>query len=370
MSEVTPPPAAARRLLRWVGWIALVVVLVAGGGWWWRRSAFDPVVGTPLLALEAVKARQLYFNAGAYPWLKARRPELLPADALDVEGERVRGYVQAVKSPKLFRQLDRQHRFDALLLIGNPSEYRPLLDHLVATEDFRPEYVDHWAIILRRGAGRAWTLDDLAPVRARLARLDAAQRAAGLAEVAVRLVGLRRIDEARTLLDEAQALEDGSPTMWNARGVLHAQRGEWKEALAAADRALQGRFEPLSAVATKAQALYAMKKFGPAYELSRRLIERVPDDPGILFYHAKIAHEAHAYRAEIDALEHLIALAEAARRPTAGYRIYLGQAYAAVSDGRRAIEAFTRALADPDLPRDQREFAEETIRRIRSRADL
>lgn len=158
--------------------------------------------------------------------------------------------------------------------------------------------------------------------------------------------------------------------MWNGRAVWHSQRGEWKEALACADRALRGKFEPLSAVATKAQALYAMKEFSAAYDLSQKLVERVPDDPGILFYHAKIAHEAHAFRAEIEALEELIALAESARRPVAGYCIYLGQAYAAVSDGKRSIAAFTRALSDPELPEDQREFAEDNIQRIKSRTGL
>jgi tetratricopeptide (TPR) repeat protein len=188
--------------------------------------------------------------------------------------------------------------------------------------------------------------------------------------VAVRLTALRRGDEAKALLDEAEALEAQSPAMWNGRAVWHSQRGEWKEALDCADRALRGKLEPLSAVATKAQALYAVKEFSAAFDLSRKLVERVPEDPGLLFYHAKIAHEARAFRAEIEALEKLIALAEAARRPTSGYCIYLGQAYAAVSDGKRAIAAFTRALGDPELPKEQREFAADNIRRIKSRVDL
>lgn len=334
------------------------------------RRAVDPLLGTPMLALEAARGKSLYFNAGAHPWLKTRRPELLPADATDAESERVRGYVQAVENPKSFRQLDRHHRFDTLLLIGNPSEYRPLLDHLVEAKDFRPVYVDHWAMLFQRAATRAWEPADLSHLREKVASLSKADRATCFAETAVRLTALRRLDEADALLDEAESLDPKSPTMWNGRAVLHSQRGEWKEALTCADRALAGKFEPLSAVATKAQALYAIKEFSAAFDLSRRLVERVPEDPGILFYHAKIAHEAHAYRAEIAALEKLIALADAARRPTSGYHIYLGQAYAAVSDGERSIAAFTKALGDPELPKEQRDFAQENIRRIKSRTGL
>ncbi len=368
MSAPSTPkkPALSRRQ---IAVVSLGVFAVAG---WWMlaRRGGDPLVGTPMLALEAATGKSLFFNAAAHPWLKAQRADLLPAEAMAAEGERVRGFVQAVENPKQFRQLDRQHRFDALLLVGNPSEYRPLLDHLVEAKDFTPTYVDHWAILFRRGAERAWKVDDLAPWRQRLAKTGAAERAACLSEVAVRLTALRRGDEAKALLDEAEALEAQSPAMWNGRAVWHAQRGEWKEALDCADRALRGKLEPLSAVATKAQALYAVKEFSAAFDLSRKLVERVPEDPGLLVYHAKIAHEARAFRAEIEALEKLIALAEAARRPTSGYCIYLGQAYAAVSDGKRAIAAFTRALGDPELPKEQREFAADNIRRIKSRVDL
>ncbi len=366
-SAITPKNASRQRVLAWA--VAVCVGLVAGY-FAMSRRAVDPLLGTPMLALEAASGKAVYFNAAAHPWLKTRRPDLLPPDAVDVESERVRSYVQAVENPKAFRQLDRQYRFDTLLLVGNPSEYRPLLDHLVEAKDFQPVYVDHWAIVFQRGAKRAWEPADLAGTRERIAPLGNADRATCLAETAVRLSALRRLDEARALLDEAEGLDADSPTMWNGRAVLHSQQGEWKEALACADRALDGKLEPLSAVATKAQALYAMKEFSAAYELSRRLVERVPEDPGILFYHAKIAHEAHAYRAEIVALGKLIALAEAARRPTSGYHIYLGQAYAAVSDGEESIAAFTKALGDPELPKEQRDFAQENIRRIKSRTGL
>ena len=344
----------------WLGFGALALA-AAGAFFFWRDDRSDSLVTTPLLAIEAASGRALYFNGAAYPWLKARRPELLGGDP--------RAFAQAARNPTLFRQLDRERRFDALLLVGSAGEYRALLDHLLETKDFTPTYVDHWAIFFQRGAERAWRAEDFAPVRARLAALSGRERAQCLAELGAKLVALRRMEEARAFLDESQRLDAASPQAWNGMALLHMQRGEWKEAMACADRALGGRLEPLSAVATKTQVLYATKRFSEAYDLSCKLVEQLPDDPAILFKHAEICHQAHAYRAEIRALEKLISRAQDEQQPTSGYRIYLGQAYAGAGDAERSVAAFTKALADPELPEDQKEFARDNVARIKSRTE-
>jgi tetratricopeptide (TPR) repeat protein len=147
-------------------------------------------------------------------------------------------------------------------------------------------------------------------------------------------------------------------------------RGNWPDALLAADRALAIDKAHLAALSVKTQCLFATKRFNEAYDLSKQLVERLPDDPNILFKHAQIAHEAKAFKAEIDALDKLIARAEAEQRETTGYRMYLAQAYMAVSNGSKAIENFEHVLADPGLPQDQREFAQEGIKRIKARTGL
>jgi hypothetical protein len=96
----------------------------------------------------------------------------------------------------------------------------------------------------------------------------------------------------------------------------------------------------------------------------------MPHDPNLLFYHAKIAHEAHAYKAEIATLGELIKQADNVGLPIGGYQLYLGQAYAATGDAQRAVDAFMLALNDPTLPDDQRAFARENIARIKQRAGL
>jgi tetratricopeptide (TPR) repeat protein len=143
--------------------------------------------------------------------------------------------------------------------------------------------------------------------------------------------------------------------------------GQWKEAVTAADQALSIDSDFIPALACKAQSLYAMKYFSDAYNVSRKLIGELGDDPALLFYHAKIAHEARAYADEIRTLQKLITLAEEQKRPTSGYRVYLGQAYASDGQAEPALEQFAKALSDPELPKEQRTFASESAAMIRSR---
>jgi hypothetical protein len=77
-----------------------------------------------------------------------------------------------------------------------------------------------------------------------------------------------------------------------------------------------------------------------------------------------------AYKEEAKTLHQLIELAERSGQPTAGYRIYLAQAYASASDAQPAIDEFQRVLADPSISREQRTFAQETLAQIRSRSGL
>ena len=186
----------------------------------------------------------------------------------------------------------------------------------------------------------------------------------------MKLLTAREFTAARQVLEEAAQLDARLPEVWNGLAVWHLQRRAYAEAFTAADRALALDPEHLPSLATKSLLLYGTRQFSEAYALSSQLIARLPEDPNLLFYHAKIAHEAHAYTAEVEALKKLIARAEDEDRPLSGYQLYLGQAYVALGDGPGAIDAFMRVLNDPDLPQDQRDFARENISRIKKRTGL
>jgi tetratricopeptide (TPR) repeat protein len=326
----------------------------------------NPLLTTPVLALRELQAKSLFYNGPAWPWLRERRPDLLGEGERELNSPKVRSFTQAVQNPKLFRQLDRQERFDKLLLVGDPSQYRPLLEHLYETRDWAVVYVDHTSLVFQRGAASPWQGGQVDAAMAKLGASSSRERAAFLALTAGRLVALHDSAAARTLLDRARALDPKTPEVWSVQAQYHMARGEWKECEAAADRALELDRGNLAAMGTKAQVLYSTRRFNDAYALSRKLIERLPDDPGMLFYHAKIAHEARALGEEARVLRKLIALAERSQWPASGYRVYLGQSLASAGEAGPALEEFGRAMADPDLPKAQRDFAQDCVKLIRS----
>ena len=362
------PLASRRKAIVAVAGVAVLAAVI-----WMGRpvpNTGNIFLETPALALEGLHASSLYFNGLARPWLLARRPDLLTEADRSEASDKTRAFAQAVLNPKLFWKLDRQYRFDALLLIGDPSQYRPLIDHLVGTKVWTLRYVDHTSLVFRRDTGRVWQLSDLDPVRQRFAGASSRDRAIFLSNVGVKLVAVRQFDAAKQVLDEAVRLDDKLPEAWNGMAEYRMAKSEWREAQTAVDHALSLDGEFLPALATKTLLLYGARRYSEAYALSGKLISKIPDDPNLLFYHAKIAHEAHAYKTEIEVLLKLIDRAEAENQPLSGYQIYLAQAYAKVGEGQRSIDQFMKALDDPELSDEQRSFARDNILRIKKQTGL
>jgi tetratricopeptide (TPR) repeat protein len=350
--------------------VAIVAVaLLAAAGWFgWKRAnrpwrPQSAEINTPQAAVTALKGPIVLFLPIARPFLDKAHPEFVPSGARDALSEDARRFAQTGQDPRLFRELDRTYRFPEIWLMGEPSSYKPLLEHLIETKDFGVAYVDHTSIILRRDAGDQWKPGDPEAESRRFA--DSKERAFFLAQYASRLIALHRPDAATRWLELAEKTSPEVPEVWSAWATQRMAKGDWDEALKYADRALTIDENFIPGIACKAQCLYATKRFQAAYQLSTRLLQSSPDDAGTLFYHAKLAHEARAYESEIDALQRLIALAEKARANVSGYRVYLAQAYAAQGDADNAMDQVTLALLDTTLPREQRKFADELLTQIK-----
>jgi tetratricopeptide (TPR) repeat protein len=311
--------------------------------------------------------RNVYFNGAAFPVLvKEAPPWLAPADR-EATSERVRSMAQAALNPKLFRQLDRQERFDVLLLVGDPVQFRPLTEHLIKTQDWALERVDPWSLVYRRGGADSFTMDTVWRETARWKGASSRVRARAMAAIAERLVAAGRLEAAGEVVEAAKKEAPSEAAVLTAEGWYRLARGEWKQAVAAAEKALgsEKRFRP--ALSVKAQGLYFSKRFEEAYQLSRELLDDAPEDPVMLFAHAKISHEVHAYQEEVVILRQLIAFAEKEKRSTSWYEVYLGQALATTGKGEEALLTFDKALADPELPEEQRDFAKSARAKVYSR---
>jgi len=349
---------------------AVVIAAVIGFLCLRRTHEADREFATPVLAIQRIRSKPLFFTPPARPYLVAMRPDLLvPEDKAD-HSERALEFARALQNPVLFRQLDRRERFDTLLLAGDLNQFRPLLEHLLETRDFSLVYLDHTSLVFERAPARMWTPEDFEGVREKFSGRPAAEDAEFLAQAAGRLLAVNQPALAKRCLDEALGKDRKSVGAWTQSGYYCERVRQWDEALSDADHALEIQEDYQPAMVLRAQALFATKRFDTAYEVTGRLIEMAPRDPSILFLHARIAHQAHAYESEVGALKTLIELAEKMGQPAAGYRIYLAQAYASEGKAEPSLDEFEKVLTDETLSLEQREYVLDSIARIRSRVGL
>ena len=371
--------------------VRLLLITLLGGivvltGWQvWKRWLGPwmfpptPMIVTPSLVLTDLTAKSLFFSNEARGWLLKLRPDLLAEDDRAPDSARSRAVRQANVNPKLFRQLDRQVRFDTVLLLGDPSGFQRLLDHLIEPEpskrDFQLVYMDHWSYVFKRGNVKPWEPADAETLRAKMAGLSAGDRAIFLSKTAAKMLAIRENAEARKWVEEALALDGDSVDALAGMANYQITLGKWKEAEALADKALEKNADFVPALAAKLVAQRATKHFLDAFRTSKRLNTLIPEDPVRLFQHAETAREARLRAEQVKALERLIKLAEDEGRPTGSYEFYLGDAhiYLSTEDAAHvplAIEHLRKALADQTLSAEHRKFAEERMATIRERTGL
>lgn len=317
--------------------------------------------------VEALDAQFPYFTIAAREYISAKKPQWVAAH--DSEDDR-RDFPLAEQNPLLWRQLDHKYHFDAVLLCGDPGEYSKLMEHLIVSKDWTLTYVDHTSFVFRRPPAKPWSLNACHAIMEKFANYSGPDRAVFLTQFAGKLLAIGQIDLAKQQLDQSLALDSRSPETWTQLAVYESRRNKWNEALEDVGHALAIAPDNTHALSTKAQALYASKQFGAALDISAKLLESNPDNPNVLFFHAKIAHDARAYRQEIPTLKHLVEIVEKQKQPTAGFRIYLAQAYARDGQAAASLEEFEKALAEGGLSADQREFINESVRTIKSRTSL
>jgi Tfp pilus assembly protein PilF len=333
-----------------------------------KALPLHPNIATPVVAVEALDAQSPFFTESARDFIAAKKPQWLAASSADADR---RAFLHAQQSPALWRQLDRKFHFDAVLLCGDPIEYRNLLEHLIGTKDWTLTYLDHTSLVFRRAPAKKWSIDDFHALLQKFADYPASDRAVFHARVGAKLLAIGQPPLAKEQLDEALGLDKDSPETWTQLALYESGRGNWNDAFSDIDRALKLDPENNFTLATKAQIFYSARRFSEALEISNGLLERAPDDPNTLFFHAKIAHEAHAFEQEIATLKHLVEIVGQLRNePVAGFRIYLAQAYAKNGQGAQALEQFEMALAEGNLSAQQLDYIKDSMERIKSRTAL
>ena len=354
------------------------MLLAITGGLVWRsqRSSLpSPELATPVLAITELaehgrlRGKTIYFSPAAAEYLKMHWQELgLRSEASP--DQLTREFGATLQNPKAWRVLDRKWRFDALLLTGDPARFRQLLDHLRQSPDWTLTWLDHTSLVYERSPAHAWTPAALEQLTTVFKLHSAWEQEEAQIQTAHRLIAIGEVASANTLLENVVKGDRNSAPAWTELAACNATLARWDRALDAANHAIESDASYLPGVMAKANALYACGKFNDALALTRQLVLELPEDGQLLSLHARVTHSAHAYQEEIEVLKRVIQLSAAEGMPTGAWRIYLGQAYAADTQGEAALEQFEEALKDPELGDSERSFVLKAMERIRGRKQI
>lgn len=306
-------------------------------------------------AAAASGLKRVFVNPGARNVPGVKKLPLAKADARDAE---------AVQDPSLWRTLDREQRFDGVLLIGPLSEYLPLLAHLVSSPDYRIARVDNWGVLFVNGAPAPYTPPKLDSLKFSSDK----DRGIYLSQMALVLDAAGQSAAARDYMAGALTCAPKEPSVYTRQAALELSRKHYPDALAAANRALALHPHDLAALDIEARTYSAARLVEQAWDVAEDLKSRAPDDMNVLFLHARISNAAHAYSAEEDSLERLIRLAEKQGLPSTDYRVYLGQCYAKQGLARPALEQLEIASKAPNLTTKQRTDLDAAVQLVKGRA--
>ena len=328
-----------------------------------RSVSVDPRLQAPRELADAAAqsgAKNIFTNPRARGLLGERAGHLALAPATPQDAA-------AALAPKSWRRLDREKRFDAVLLAGPVVEFQPLLTHLVDSPDFRLVRVDNWGALFVRGEPAPYHAPDPGGVPRDFSR--ASERGGYLARTALMLQAAGQDAAARAYAASALEAAPKEAIVHVGAAALALTRKDYPQAIAESQRALELDSHDLGALEITARTLAAAGAPDQAWAVANELKSRAdPGDMNVLFLHAQLANAAHAYGAEQDSLERLVKLAEAQGLPTVDYRVYLGQCYAHQGLARPALEQLELAAKTPDLTPKQRADLGTAITTVRGRA--
>jgi hypothetical protein len=349
-----------------INWgVCVLLVLVALAGCDGDVRPLPLGFGPAIERLEEIQISRVMVLGSASLEVANRHPDWFPRAEVFGGRSAMRMFARAAQNPRLFRQIDRQVGFEAVWVSGDVGTSAPLFESLISDSEWVAWYVDHEGVVFRRASSSRDLKLELGPLKTtNLSRIDLARVKAA---VAVNLSALRRSDEAKAVLEGARQVAPTEVDVRVAEARLELDAGRWDAALSLASSALGARRNYLPALAIKARALYALGRFADAFLSSRKLVERAGGDPLVLFNHAKIAHELRIFGEEIETLKTLMDVVERDGGWIAGYRIYLGQAYAAIGEADLALAELNSAAVDPSLSADQKAFVQEALEKLRAR---
>jgi tetratricopeptide (TPR) repeat protein len=270
--------------------------------------------------------------------------------------------VRLSANPEHWREGFRREKWNTVLLSGPLGEYRPLLEHLMASPDWHLASVSNHGFLFRYGFGLpAGSLDEA------FRRPNDHDTALYLAQISGNYDAIRRTRDARACLERALALAPNDTTVLSHAATFAAAHKRWQDAIEYSQRALDKNPDSAHAKIVQALALVETGEARRAQDLVDQVLLQSPEDPYTLFLSARIRRSLNDYAREAEFLEKLVAIGQRTGGPTANYRIYLGQAYAKQSLVEPALQNYRAALDSGQLDAKQAEEVRQAIESIGSK---
>lgn len=266
-------------------------------------------------------------------------------------------------NPAMWREELRKEKWQAVLLTGPVAEYRPLLDHLIASPDWHPMAVTNHGYLFRRGPGLAVESLDVDAFRFG----TDLETAIFLAQISERYDAIQRNTLARACMDRALQLAPDNASVLAYAATFAASHKRWQDAISLSKKALASEPDFAQAKIVQALSLLEINESARAQDLVEQVLARNPDDLYTLFLSARICRMLNDYAREAEVLEKIIALSKSAGLPVINYQIYLGQAYARMGQAKPALNNYRSVLAGGQLNKEQAAEIQDAITTIETR---
>ena len=266
-------------------------------------------------------------------------------------------------NPSQWREEFRRAKWNTVLLSGPTGEYRPLLNHLMASPDWHLVKVTNHGFLFAHGPG----LPDRSLQDGFCHGADK-ETAIYLAQISGYYDAIRRTADARECIERALKLAPRNLVVLSHAATFAATHKRWQDAISYSRKALEKDRGSTHAKLVQALALLETGDATGAEELVDDVLGQTPNDPYALFLSARICGSLKDHAKEAESLERLVSVAEQTGIPSANYQIYLGQAYARQSLADAALKSYRRALDSHQLENEQAEEVRDTIRVIESKA--
>jgi tetratricopeptide (TPR) repeat protein len=264
--------------------------------------------------------------------------------------------------PSEWRAAQRSKQWDTVVFSGPLTEYRPLLNHLLISPDWRLTGFTNQGWVFKRGEGVPVVL----PAADSIDLGSATETALYLAQLSARFEAMGNAVAARASIERALELAPREAEVRMHAANFAAARKRWQDVAAHAKAALKS--SPGSATGHSLLALAMLESGDPgaARKSAQEALRLAPADPGTLFLLARAQRTEKDYRSEAETLEILVATCRDRGLPSAGYQAYLAQAYAQVGNAEGAAKNYREALSSGQLDEVQAGAIREALEVVES----